>query len=245
MSNKRRRDLTRFQWHAHDEDKPSATVRMRHTDFSLDDAGPASLRTTLIPTAPSPSRRRVDSDPVYQEDYLLTQLYDSQVEFGLGDMEVDTGLEQEEAAVLEDEGVDPQYQRHLEDNELGTGKTRRKRTVEVRGLLFHSNVCSSSFSIQDNPLRKWLDERDSYMLELLRRDGRGGADAHCAQCHAAAATIRCIDCHGGRMVCNDCTVSTHGTTPLHRVEVCIFFNLSLYVIAQALCTTLEVEWAAL
>lgn len=135
--NKRRRHLTDFQWHTSGINQAPATVRVRHTDFSLDNEGPASLRTTLIPSAASPSRRRTDTEPVYQEDYLLTQLYNTQVENGLDDMEVDNGLGQgdrgvvEGRGVVEDEGVDPQYQRHLDDSEMGTGKTRRKRTAEV------------------------------------------------------------------------------------------------------------------
>lgn len=137
-------------------------------------------------------------------------------------MDVDSGMgmegdDLEEEA--EDEELDPQYQMHLDENEVGTGKPRKKRTAMVRITLIPPHIIYS-LAPQEHPLRKWLGERDNYLLELLRRDGRGDSRSPCHQCSHADGVVRCIDCHGGRMLCRKCMVSSHHTNPLHRVEVC-------------------------
>lgn len=130
--NKRRRNPQGFEWH--NGDQPPPTARMRHTNISLDAEGPRTLNTTLLPApvSPPPPPPATHSETVYRDDYLLTQL------FNQADVEMDvvTGLEEGEMDGAEDEDGDPQYQRFLEDNELGTGKPRKKRTVTVRTLLF-------------------------------------------------------------------------------------------------------------
>ncbi|KZP24407.1 hypothetical protein FIBSPDRAFT_1011668, partial [Athelia psychrophila] len=58
-----------------------------------------------------------------------------------------------------------------------------------------------------------------FLLELLRRDGRGDEGSRCSSCDIAHGVVRCLDCYGGMMVCEDCIVSTHHVNPLHRLEI--------------------------
>lgn len=77
-----------------------------------------------------------------------------------------------------------------------------------------------------NPLRTWLiGDRDMYLLELLRGDGRGDCwkdeegRAVCRGCKDGEGVVRCMDCFGEHLVCHQCTVDIHAATPLHRLEV--------------------------
>lgn len=141
--NKRRRDQSTFEWHTND-DQPTSSTRMRHTNISLDAEGPRTLNTTLLsaPAPPPPPPPATQPEPVYRDDYLLTQLF-NQVDDGLAEMDIDNGLEGREVEGAEDEDGDPQYTRFLEDNNvLGTRKPRKKRTAAVRTPLFRThNTC--------------------------------------------------------------------------------------------------------
>jgi len=70
-------------------------------------------------------------------------------------------------------------------------------------------------------MQEWLRERDLFLAELLRLDGRGDYAAIniCSQCNRRTPDIRCKDCHGGQLFCSECTRARHEYHPLHRVEV--------------------------
>ncbi|KZP03688.1 hypothetical protein FIBSPDRAFT_915265 [Athelia psychrophila] len=73
----------------------------------------------------------------------------------------------------------------------------------------------------DNPTVKWLPERDDFLLQMLRLDGRGDwiRETECPHCHQGSPPVmRCKDCHGGTMLCAACMVSTHHINPTHRIE---------------------------
>ncbi|KAH7918603.1 hypothetical protein BV22DRAFT_1024324 [Leucogyrophana mollusca] len=65
-----------------------------------------------------------------------------------------------------------------------------------------------------------MGERDAYLLEMLRRDGRGDhiTEAVCCRCRLACPCFRCEDCFGSELFCKQCMVSMHDRTPLHRIE---------------------------
>ncbi|KAG1729676.1 uncharacterized protein EDB91DRAFT_1085702 [Suillus paluster] len=75
----------------------------------------------------------------------------------------------------------------------------------------------------DNPIGLWLKEREAYLLELLRLEGRGDymftevclGSSECNGC----PEYRCRDCFGTALYCKDCTVSRHRESPLHRIQV--------------------------
>ncbi|KAJ7037089.1 hypothetical protein C8F04DRAFT_1180815 [Mycena alexandri] len=80
----------------------------------------------------------------------------------------------------------------------------------------------------DYPLKEWVkDERDTWLEELLRAEGRGDHRSYsaCPRCKVqtdeftAVPMYRCEDClRGGEMLCQGCMVSTHLQSPLHRIE---------------------------
>ena len=80
-------------------------------------------------------------------------------------------------------------------------------------------------------MKTWIPERDLYLDELLRREGRGGFDAEkCAgcieegnECVAGSATYRCLGCSPGPLLCGGCVLRRHEKLPFHRIEVCACF----------------------
>ncbi|KAF7300905.1 hypothetical protein MKEN_01317000 [Mycena kentingensis (nom. inval.)] len=74
----------------------------------------------------------------------------------------------------------------------------------------------------DDPLATWArDDREAYLAELLRFEGRG---AHqyllCRECGSEPAVFRCRDClDGGILRCRACFVAAHKYLPFHRPQV--------------------------
>ncbi|KAG1805425.1 hypothetical protein EV424DRAFT_1544390 [Suillus variegatus] len=71
----------------------------------------------------------------------------------------------------------------------------------------------------DNPLLVWLSDRDEYLAEMLRMDGRGDYTLDtCCKCASAPALFRCDDCYDMQLYCRDCTVCNHLWSPTHRIK---------------------------
>ncbi|KAH7906698.1 hypothetical protein BJ138DRAFT_1219360 [Hygrophoropsis aurantiaca] len=72
----------------------------------------------------------------------------------------------------------------------------------------------------DRPLLLWLAERDDFLQELLRSEGRGDYAEHlpCHSCPEAQPTFRCEDCFGRNLYCHQCIVNVHTINPLHRIQ---------------------------
>ncbi|KAJ6510913.1 hypothetical protein C8R45DRAFT_965557 [Mycena sanguinolenta] len=76
----------------------------------------------------------------------------------------------------------------------------------------------------DNPLKQWTDDhRDTYLVELLRSEGRGDhAEAACGRCATRAPVLanhRCVSClSGGELLCASCIVTAHRYLPFHRIQ---------------------------
>ena len=72
----------------------------------------------------------------------------------------------------------------------------------------------------------WIPERDLYLDELVRREGRGGyVKVLCDGCvreKASApgqASYRCLSCMPGPLLCQDCLCRRHKQIPFHRIQV--------------------------
>ncbi|KAF8883132.1 hypothetical protein BD779DRAFT_1444238, partial [Infundibulicybe gibba] len=70
----------------------------------------------------------------------------------------------------------------------------------------------------DNPLLFWLPNRDRYVAEDLRWEGRGGCPDSCNRCNGSSANYRCIDCDGGQLLCGICIKEVHICNGLHRIS---------------------------
>jgi hypothetical protein len=69
----------------------------------------------------------------------------------------------------------------------------------------------------------WLDEREKYLLELIRLEGRGDyASRETCQGHSECTSepaYRCQDCFGTELYCQVCIINRHRENPLHKIEV--------------------------
>ncbi|KAG1843694.1 hypothetical protein C8R48DRAFT_618502 [Suillus tomentosus] len=66
----------------------------------------------------------------------------------------------------------------------------------------------------------WLGDRDYYLAELIRLDGRGDYTSDsCCQCDVSApAQFRCDDCCDMQLYCQNCIVVNHLRSPTHRIK---------------------------
>ncbi|KAJ8701131.1 hypothetical protein PTI98_002092 [Pleurotus ostreatus] len=76
----------------------------------------------------------------------------------------------------------------------------------------------------DQPLLVWMHERDTFVQEFLRLEGRAYPDAGCPGVHTELACgkdalFRCPQCFDPRLFCQDCIVLLHQALPLHVVEI--------------------------
>lgn len=87
------------------------------------------------------------------------------------------------------------------------------------------NTCSHLTGfLKDQPISSWLEDRDYYLNELNRREGRGDfRNERCYKCGdaetAREATIRCMSCIPGPLRCEACIVRDHADHPYHRLKV--------------------------
>lgn len=72
---------------------------------------------------------------------------------------------------------------------------------------------------QDKPLRHWRAERELFLEELIRLEGRGiTANDHCELCRNEGI-YRCVDCLTIQLLCGRCLTSVHSFNPFHVIEV--------------------------
>ncbi|KAJ7876897.1 hypothetical protein B0H14DRAFT_2713442, partial [Mycena olivaceomarginata] len=79
--------------------------------------------------------------------------------------------------------------------------------------------------LSDPVLARFRLLRDSYLANLLRRDGSiwpSGVEG-CSGCRQLANAdnpqlFRCKSCYGDMVLCSECIVARHGSNPLHRIE---------------------------
>lgn len=79
--------------------------------------------------------------------------------------------------------------------------------------------------VSDTPLHEWLPHRDAYLDEFICHDGQTG-QTNCVRCFAEAGMLKCKDCFGGGLFCQECVVEQHQMNPLHRIMV-YFMKLNL------------------
>ncbi|KAK0433179.1 hypothetical protein EV421DRAFT_1910330 [Armillaria borealis] len=78
----------------------------------------------------------------------------------------------------------------------------------------------------DRPMHEWqgyegkVGYREEYLLELLRRNGRGGAvlQSACSNCQTGKPIFRCDSCPLGLLACKACCLKLHLSLPLHVVQ---------------------------
>ncbi|KAF8070016.1 hypothetical protein FPV67DRAFT_1413223 [Lyophyllum atratum] len=69
-------------------------------------------------------------------------------------------------------------------------------------------------------MKEWREgDRDTFLQELLRLDGRGDYSRLGCRCQGELPAIyRCFDCLHGDLLCKGCVLAWHTRTPLHFIE---------------------------
>lgn len=73
-------------------------------------------------------------------------------------------------------------------------------------------------------MKAWLPYKHNFLDECIRSDGWKGHSRTCHGCKTYEAVIRCKDCFGGFVYCQDCAVRVHTNHPLHTIEVSWFLS---------------------
>ncbi|KAG2037090.1 hypothetical protein BDR03DRAFT_934153 [Suillus americanus] len=81
----------------------------------------------------------------------------------------------------------------------------------------HSLIQSLATS-QDDPIRIWTSERQTYLDEFIRLEGRGDTCHSCHNCGNSNAVFRCEDCFSVALYCQSCVMNLHQNMPLHRLK---------------------------
>ncbi|TFK59258.1 hypothetical protein BDN72DRAFT_873066 [Pluteus cervinus] len=103
------------------------------------------------------------------------------------------------------EWMDPSFVFKFDDEITNPGPKRQRRPGTV------------------HPLLNFIPQRDVFLQESIRHEGRGledGASMTCGGCKRsdAAAYFRCETCFDCRLFCASCVVSNHAANPFHWVE---------------------------
>ena len=81
---------------------------------------------------------------------------------------------------------------------------------------------------KDNPLLLWRDERDLFLKEFVRLEGRGvSTNGNCELCRNEGA-FRCLDCVAVQFLCQECIARVHAFNPFHVIQVSLDVLLGLF-----------------
>ena len=68
-------------------------------------------------------------------------------------------------------------------------------------------------------MSEWLIDRQAYLYEMLRHDGRGELEAtSCTGC-SGDGSFSCSDCAYCTSYCRQCLITSHRLMPFHRIKV--------------------------
>jgi hypothetical protein len=89
--------------------------------------------------------------------------------------------------------------------------------------MFSMDFGANSFG--QTEMGAWLPLRPVILDELLRRDGLQERLSlpQCVSCVDEPGAYRCTDCSTSTLRCASCIVYQHENTPLHRLQVCLYF----------------------
>ncbi|KAG1720353.1 uncharacterized protein EDB91DRAFT_1240417 [Suillus paluster] len=91
------------------------------------------------------------------------------------------------------------------------------------------NVLGDDEALPQRRRQMAAGERDTYLAELIRLDGRSDSSSNvCGEC-CAHAQFRCLDCDNLQLYCRGCTVANHSWSPTNRIQVMSLKALSLHI----------------
>ncbi|KAG6806343.1 hypothetical protein H0H92_011677, partial [Tricholoma furcatifolium] len=81
------------------------------------------------------------------------------------------------------DAMDPAYQQYLDETEILTEPSHRKRTPAV-SVYLNAHAIDFLIPTKDDPMKQWLPERELFLEELITLEGRGHHQRNeCATCH--------------------------------------------------------------
>ncbi|KAF7308829.1 DNA-directed RNA polymerase subunit [Mycena kentingensis (nom. inval.)] len=107
-----------------------------------------------------------------------------------------------------------------DDPPVGATNARPKKSksrASVRPLIH----CFLFSQLQDTAMQDWvLNHRETFLETLLWLEGRGPGQTQstCSHCGLHPPSVRCRDCTCSAMLCAECIVACHASSPLHWVE---------------------------
>ncbi|KAF9471713.1 hypothetical protein BDN70DRAFT_909315 [Pholiota conissans] len=93
------------------------------------------------------------------------------------------------------------------------------------------------------PMKEWLDNRESFLSEFLRMEGLPDGKLYCARCKTstsdseAESIFRCTDCDSLDILCRECILYVHERNGLHNIEMwdvvgCFYSKTSLRLLGH-------------
>jgi hypothetical protein len=119
-----------------------------------------------------------------------------------------TSLAEEEIDVPENNDIAQMYE-FIGDKDLQLVDDQHPNlTVGFYVLLIHT------YNILQTPMEKWLQQWSIYLNILLEMEGHPQI-TKCSLCTKGPAHIKCSDCFGTNIFCNDCCLRHHLHLPFH------------------------------
>ncbi|KAJ7152235.1 hypothetical protein C8R43DRAFT_1087891 [Mycena crocata] len=104
--------------------------------------------------------------------------------------------------------------------EMGEGLPDLDEVPVMDGILV--KVKAKRYKNSDEPFKTWVVNRDEYLDETLRQEGRGSRAVYstCGACGLANPAYRCEHqaCYGPEMFCQACVVNRHEVLPTHWIQ---------------------------
>lgn len=120
---------------------------------------------------------------------------------------------------LDDPALDAAYLEHMA--QMATSD--RVKRVRPKGVRIHSKQPLISLTIlwiQDESLRNWEPQCDSFLKVLIEIEGRARpSQLSCVDCGNEPGDFECAECYGREMRCGFCIVQVHRQNPLHKIQV--------------------------
>lgn len=114
--------------------------------------------------------------------------------------------------------------------------------MQRRTLHYNTLYVPASFRLDDScdciqtPMEQWLELRSTYLHILLEMEGRPSITP-CSMCNKQA-DIKCPDCYGETLFCQDCCLVAHRRSPFHRPlqwTISHYTQVSLHSLGFSLC----------
>lgn len=133
MAPRTSRKRTILEWDNDSDDEDGDTtpriISIPHTEVNLGDSGRQSTRTSYISTLASPPKQATNSNTQPIESQYYREGYFDQQETGFDEDHLPDLCDESECDDESDDDLDPAYEQHLDEQEPGPPKPKRRPRV--------------------------------------------------------------------------------------------------------------------